>query len=70
MEKRDIARKAALAEAESVLRAVSYAPTNSSVKKDSSANGLSNSAEKVGEGDINAAKSADKNSSGGVDNPN
>jgi len=69
VEKRDIARKAALAEAESVLRAVSYAPTNSSVKKDSSASGLSNSAEKVGEGDINAATSADKNSRGAVENP-
>ena len=64
VEKRDIARKAALVEAESVLRAVSYAPTSSSVKKDSGgANGISNGAEKVDEGeDYNAATC--------VENPN
>ncbi|KAL7497030.1 hypothetical protein ACHAWT_005179 [Skeletonema menzelii] len=70
VEKRDMDRKAALAEAESVLRALSFAPTTSSVKKDDGRNGQSNGSEKVGEGDNNAAISADKNSSDAVENPN
>lgn len=70
VEKRDIARKAALAEAEIVLRAVSYAPTTtSSLKKDSSVNGAEKGDE--GEDDTAAAtaSSADNSSGGTTENP-
>jgi len=61
VEKRDIARKAALAEAEIVLRVISYTPSTSLVKKDiRDDDAISNGAEKADEGeDDNAGDSAD-----------
>ena len=64
--KRDIARKAALAEAESVLRAVSYAPSTSSIKKTDNGNSTNNDDEKLENGHQKAANK----SSGGLENPN
>jgi len=68
VEKRDIARKAALAEAEIVLRVISYTPSTSLVKKDiRDDDAIRNGAEKADEGeDDNAGDSAD---GAGTENP-
>jgi hypothetical protein len=64
-ERRDIERKAALAEAESVLRAVSSSPadiiSSSSVPKKKD-NGINNSAEKLSDGDDNNNNNSSNNS--------